>query len=184
MKYHLSPKRCDLAKEIEFSSQAFQNNPWVLDINCLGLMLLTFRAFSQTAGAWLSTNWKSWATNWSSSCQSWGRSHITRYDVHLFQRTLGILRVPKIQNHFTILIILLITFGSFSVLTKFVTKATCSMISLKYLQAYNLITFDSLSGEQLLQILNDVLATIEKKPHQDIRWLIFTQLNIQQVQKT
>ena len=66
----------------------------------------------------------------------------------------------------------------------FATRATFSIISLKYLQAYNLITFDSLSGEQLLQILNDVLATIEKKPHQDIRWLIITQLNIQQVQKT
>jgi len=36
-------------------------------------------------------------------------------------------------------------------------------------KAFNLITFDSLSGEQLLQILNDVLANIEKKPHQDIR---------------
>ena len=62
-------------------------------------------------------------------------------------------------------------FNILSVLTTFaiITKATFSIISLKYSQAYNLITFDSLSGEHLLQILNDVLATIEKKSQQDIR---------------
>lgn len=32
-------------------------------------------------------------------------------------------------------------------------------------RTYNLISFDSLSGEQLLQILSDVLAVVEAKPH-------------------
>ena len=36
-------------------------------------------------------------------------------------------------------------------------------------QNYNLITFDSLSGEQLLQSLNDVLAEIEPRHQLDIR---------------
>ena len=32
-----------------------------------------------------------------------------------------------------------------------------------YSKNFNLITFDSLSGEQLLQVLNDVLAEIDSK---------------------
>ena len=32
-----------------------------------------------------------------------------------------------------------------------------------YNKTYNVITFDSLSGEQLLQVLNDVLAEIDPK---------------------
>ena len=32
-----------------------------------------------------------------------------------------------------------------------------------YNKTYNVITFDSLSGEQLLQVLNDVLAEIDSK---------------------
>ena len=38
-----------------------------------------------------------------------------------------------------------------------------------YSRNYNLITFDSLSGEQLLQVLNDVIADIDNKHEMDIR---------------
>ena len=38
-----------------------------------------------------------------------------------------------------------------------------------YSKNYNLITFDSLSGEQLLQTLNDVIADIDNKHKLDIR---------------
>merc|ERR1712038_2244898 len=38
-----------------------------------------------------------------------------------------------------------------------------------YSKNFNLITFDSLSGEQLLQVLNDVLAEIDSKHKMDIR---------------
>ena len=37
-----------------------------------------------------------------------------------------------------------------------------------YSRNYNIITFDSLSGEQLLQVLNDVIDDIDNKHEMDI----------------